>query len=99
DLGVTEEIREILDAMGVEFKEPMRNRAWTTCCGGPNKFMFPELSHTIAERRVGELQDTGADLILTSCPYCLSSLQGAIDKKDQHGIADLIEFLYKGIVG
>lgn len=99
DLGITEEIREVLMAMGVEFKEPYRNRAWTTCCGGPNKFMFPELSHTIAERRVGELQDTGADLILTSCPYCLSSLKGGIKSKDKDGIADLIEFLYKGIVG
>lgn len=98
DLAITEELRDILSAVGIEFKEPSRNRAWTTCCGGPNKFMFPELSHTIAERRVTELQDTGADLILTSCPYCLSSLKGAIDKKDQHGIADFIEFLYKGIV-
>jgi len=99
DLGVTEEPREVLSAMGVDFNEPQRNRAWTTCCGGPNKFMFPELSHTIAERRIEELKCTGAQLILTSCPYCLSSLKQAMAKNPEPGIADFIEFLYEGVVG
>lgn len=98
ELGVTEELRDILKAMNVEFKEPLRHGTWTTCCGGPNKFMFPELSQTIAGGRVSELQSTGADLILTSCPYCLSALEGAMDKNNRDIIADFIEFLYKEIV-
>jgi Fe-S oxidoreductase len=99
ELSITQEIRDILTAVGVEYKEPIRSGSWTTCCGGPSKLLFPELSHTIAGRRVEELQETGADLILTSCPYCLSALNGSVDKKGREGIEDLIEFLYKGVTG
>lgn len=99
ELEITEEIRDILNAVGVQFLEPKRNRASTTCCGGPSKLLFPELSHTIAGRRVDELQETGADVILTSCPYCLSALHCSADKKDKESIEDLIEFLYRGLEG
>lgn len=99
ELEITEEIRDILSAVGVQIQEPKRNRTWTTCCGGPSKLLFPELSHTIAGRRVEELQETGADVILTSCPYCLSALQGSAEKKDKESIEDLIEFLYGGLAG
>ena len=99
ELEITDEIRDILDAAGVQIQEPKRNRAWTTCCGGPSKLLFPELSHTIAGRRVDELKETGADVFLTSCPYCLSALHGSAEKQDKESVEDLIEFLYRGIVG
>ncbi|MPN33882.1 hypothetical protein SDC9_181374 [bioreactor metagenome] len=51
----------------------------------------------MAGRRVDELKATGADLILTSCPYCLSALEGALEKNDKNQVIDLIEFLYRGI--
>lgn len=99
ELEITDEIRDILDAAGVQIQEPKRNRAWTTCCGGPSKLLFPELSHTIAGRRVDELKETGADVFLTSCPYCLSALHGSAEKQDKESVEDLIEFLYRGIMG
>ncbi|MDD5704231.1 MAG: (Fe-S)-binding protein [Dehalococcoidales bacterium] len=97
ELEITEEIRDILKAVGVQIQEPQRNRSWTTCCGGPSKLLFPELSHTIAGRRVDELKETGADVILTSCPYCLSALHGSAEKQDKESIVDLIEFLFRGL--
>lgn len=97
DLHITEELRDILTAVGVAFREPKRNKEWTTCCGGPSKFTSPKLSHTMSERRVQELQETGAELMLTSCPYCLSALEGALGKNDKKQAVDLIEFLYRGI--
>jgi dimethylglycine catabolism B len=81
----------------VDCKEPLRNREWTTCCGGPNKLLYPEVSHTVAGRRVSELEETGAELILTSCPYCLSALEGGKGKNTQTAVVDLIEFLYRGL--
>lgn len=99
ELEITEEIRDILKAAGVQIQEPNRNRTWTTCCGGPSKLLFPDLSHTIAGRRVEELKETGADVFLTSCPYCLSALHGSAEKQDKENIEDLIEFLYRGIAG
>jgi len=93
ELEIDEQLREILQSAKVDYKEAFRNKKWTTCCGGPSKLLFPEISHTIAERRVGELEETGASVILTSCPYCLSALQGG---KNTAGVEDLIEFLYRG---
>lgn len=97
ELHITEELRDIMTAVGVEFVEPQQKGEWTTCCGGPSKIVFPDLSHTMGERRVKELQATGAELMLTSCPYCLSALEGALEKKDKDQAIDLIEFIYRGI--
>lgn len=97
ELHLTQELRDILTAVGVNFQEAARNQEWTSCCGGPSKLLYPDLSHTIAGRRVQELQETGAELMLTSCPYCLSALEGALEKKDKDQVVDLIEFLYRGI--
>jgi len=99
ELAITEELRDILQSVGVPLREAMSNRQWTTCCGGPNKLLFPDVSHTVASRRVEELEETKADLILTSCPYCLSALQGGQGKDSRIKIEDLIEFLYRGFEG
>lgn len=96
ELEIDEEIRDILQSVGVPVREALRNRKWTTCCGGPNKLLFPEVSHMIGSRRVEELEETGAGIILTSCPYCLAALQGGQGKESKAGIEDLIEFLYRG---
>lgn len=97
ELGIHQELRDILVSVGAEVKEAPRNREWTSCCGGPIKILFPELSHTIGSRRVNELKESGSEHILTSCPYCLSALEGGQDKNDTAVVEDLIEFLYGGI--
>ncbi len=96
ELGIDQELRDIMESVGVPVLEPMRSRKWTTCCGGPGKLLFPEISHKIADRRVGELEETGAGVILTSCPYCLAALQGGSREGSGTGVEDLIEFLYRG---
>ena len=96
ELGIHQELRDILESVGADVKEAPRNREWTSCCGGPIKILFPELSHVIGSRRVNELKESGAEHILTSCPYCLSALEGGRAKGDSAIIEDLIEFLYRG---
>lgn len=97
ELNIEQELRDILSSVGAEIREPECKGKWTTCCGGPSKLLFPEVSHTIAGRRVAELEQTEAEVILTACPYCLSALEGAQEKGSQTGIEDLIEFLYRGV--
>lgn len=97
ELGIHQELRDILLSVGAEVKEAAMNREWTSCCGGPIKILFPELSHVIGERRVSELKESGSQHILTSCPYCLSALEGGLAKGDPAVIEDLIEFLYRGV--
>ncbi|MGI6449684.1 MAG: (Fe-S)-binding protein [Desulfitobacteriia bacterium] len=98
ELGISQELREILESVGVQYAEPFRNKEWTTCCGGPSKMLFPEISKIVAGRRVRELADTGALTALTSCPYCLSALQSGLGKPNETQILleDIVEFLYRG---
>lgn len=95
EMDVVDEFRDVLDAMHVRYQEPFRTGKWSTCCGGPIKTTYAELSHKLAQKRVDELADTGAQMALVSCPYCLSALESA--KKMNHiQIADFVEFLAKG---
>ena len=99
ELGITEEIRNILGLLeGVTIVEAEQNRTWTTCCGGPCKIMFPDIAGKIADYRVNELEETGAELVLTFCPYCMAALdKGINNKKSTLQLEDFIEFLYRGI--
>ncbi|HHV64292.1 MAG TPA: (Fe-S)-binding protein [Peptococcaceae bacterium] len=96
ELGVSQELRDILSSVNVKSVEPFRNREWTTCCGGPSKMLFPQISKIVAGRRIAELAETGARTVLTSCPYCLSALQSGVDNSSEIMLEDFVEFLYRG---
>jgi hypothetical protein len=89
-LGLTDEPRQILRAIeGVTFAEVERNKEeWSTCCGGGGGFevIFPEISHTLAANRVRELLETGASIIVTSCPGCLIQLKEGVKKLKARGV-------------
>jgi len=99
ELGITEEIRSVLNGLeGVSLVEAEQNRTWTTCCGGPCKMLFPDIAGKIANYRVNELAETGAELIITFCPYCMAAFGKDIDsKKSTIQVEDFIEFLYRRI--
>jgi Fe-S oxidoreductase len=53
---------------------PVRNSGlFTNCCGGPAESISPKLSREIMERRVTELQATGAPIV-AMCPICMGNL-------------------------
>jgi Fe-S oxidoreductase len=90
NLGLIEEPREILSSIeGVDFADVDRNREeWSTCCGGGGGFevIFPEVSHIMAINRVKELLDTGASVIVTSCPGCLIQLREGVKELREEGL-------------
>jgi len=81
-LGLIEEPRQILRAIkGIELVEAEWAKAeWATCCGGSEGFqtVFPELSKILAVNRVRELIETGAEIIVTHCPTCLTQLKDGL---------------------
>jgi Fe-S oxidoreductase len=90
NLGLVEEPREILRSIeGVDFADVERNKEeWSTCCGGGGGFevIFPEVSHILAVNRVKELLDTGASVIVTSCPGCLIQLREGVKELKAEGV-------------
>lgn len=73
--------RKILTSIPkAEFKEMEKNREEARCCGsgGGVKSAFPAVSEGIGRRRLEEARF--ADLLVTSCPFCVSHLKGIEDK-------------------
>lgn len=75
-LGIFEEPREILRIIGVEILEMEHHRSFSTCCGGGGglRAVDDKLSLEIAKNRVQDAFNVGAEMIVTVCPTCESTL-------------------------
>lgn len=64
---------------GLEFIEMQRIKENAWCCGAGAgvKSGFPDLALDIAKQRIREAVETGADTIVTTCPFCLRNLEDA----------------------
>ena len=96
-MGVYEEPREILKAIkGIEFVEMDRNRANSRCCGagGGYKSQFNNLAVRIAADRIRDAEKTGAEILVTACPFCVTNLsQGAKAINSKIKVMDIGEIL------
>lgn len=75
--GIYEPARKILSALpGIEFVEMARNREEAFCCGGGGavKIMYEDYSNEVAEARIQDFIDSGAELMTTICPACEMNL-------------------------
>jgi Fe-S oxidoreductase len=93
--GLYEEPREILSKIAniTEMKTIKQN---AKCCGagGGVKKGFPELSLDIAKSRVNEAEETGAEYLVSICPFCYKNLSDAIkDLGSSIKMVDLMELL------
>jgi len=99
--GVYEAPREILKSIpGIKVMEMTRRAENAFCCGGGGGVpeAFPDFSLWTARERLGEAISTGADAIVSCCPFCESSFRKAI--ADSHGAIqyhDLTELVARAI--
>jgi len=83
---------------GVELKEMDRNRRNSFCCGaraGNNYFL--DFSRKTAMKRLKEFKETGADFLITACPYCKVIFQKTLNKGEKNRVKDLTEFVEEHI--
>jgi Fe-S oxidoreductase len=77
--GVFDEPRKILGALeGLDLMEFSRSRDMSLCCEGGGGRMFFEVETAYqrnSEIRVLEAQAKGAEIIVTSCPFCVMTLE------------------------
>jgi len=76
-LGLTDEPRAIIKAIpGVEFVEMPHHGRDVICCGGGGGLLtaYPSMAIEIAKLRLKEAEEVGANLLVSSCPTCVSLL-------------------------
>ncbi|MBL7163652.1 MAG: 4Fe-4S dicluster domain-containing protein [Anaerolineales bacterium] len=82
--------RKVLNAIpGVELVEMPNIAEDTLCCGGGGGRMWLETEpgERFSDLRVEEALSTGAQLLATSCPYCIACLEDSVKAQ---GITELV---------
>ena len=98
-MGVFDAPRNVLKKIkGIELVEMERAKENSRCCGagGGYKSQYNDMAVNIAAERVRDAEETGADILVTCCPFCVVNLtQGAKQINSKIKIMDLSEILLK----
>jgi glycolate oxidase iron-sulfur subunit len=91
--GVSDAPRRILKALPrVEYVE-MEEAG--TCCGGGGAFQFdfPAVSKGITEKKIKNIRQTGAAVIVTGCPGCRLTIGGNMDEGNPISVLHPLQLL------
>jgi Fe-S oxidoreductase len=98
--GVYDAPRELLRSLpGLKLVEMERSRDRSFCCGGGDIILWHEIEQEetrMAERRLQMARETGANVLVTACPFCLIHFEDAIKTaglEDQMRVVDLMELV------
>ncbi len=78
--------RDVITGLGAKLVEMKRNKASALCCGAGGGQMFKEAEEGKKEvfiERTEEALDTKADLIASSCPFCMVMLTDGLKYKNK----------------
>jgi Fe-S oxidoreductase/nitrate reductase gamma subunit len=95
--------REVLGRVAnSDILEMERRRNKSFCCGagGGRMWMEETLGRRINQMRVEQANQTGAEIIITSCPYCLTMLSDGIKEinlEEKMNALDLAEVVEKAL--
>ncbi|MHA1670504.1 MAG: (Fe-S)-binding protein [Promethearchaeota archaeon] len=98
-MGFYEEPRDILKKIA-NLTEMKSIKQSANCCGagGGVKKGFPELALKIAESRIQEAEETGAEYLISICPFCYRNLSDAIaDMGSNLKMVDLVELVEQAL--
>ena len=93
--GIYEEPREIIRKIAPNFVELRHNRAEALCCGagGGVRGAYPKNSIAMARRRLQDVEEVGAEVVLTECNSCVHNLSNAKLRKQKFRIYNITQFI------
>ncbi len=97
--GVYEAPREILQTLDNHLVELKRSKTNGLCCGAGGSQMFKEDEpgdKRINVERVEEALETGAEVIVANCPFCITMMFDGVkakDKQDHVMVVDISEMI------
>ncbi len=98
-LGIYDEPREILKSInGIELLVMEEEREDALCCGmgGGRVWMETEKDERFSNIRLGQAIDTGAEVLVTACPYCITNFEDTrivLNAEDRIEIMDITELI------
>lgn len=99
--GVYDAPRNILKNIpGIEVVEMERIREYGYCCGagGGAKEAYPDFALKTALERIEEAKDTGAEALVTACPWCERNFKDALQETGgKFEIYDICEIILKAM--
>jgi Fe-S oxidoreductase len=96
--NIYEEPRKVIESVpGVKLLEFDRSRARSICCEGGGGRMWIDIpGPRLAETRVKDAVEAGAEILAVACPYCLLTIEDALKTTGNEGkiqIMDVAELL------
>ncbi|NIR18066.1 MAG: (Fe-S)-binding protein, partial [Desulfobacterales bacterium] len=99
--GVYDAPRNILKSVpGLTFVELEKNQAQSICCGGGGNLEMadPNLWGTVAQKKIEEIQRTGAKTVVTSCQQCVRTIKSrARRQKIDLNVMDITELILQSM--
>jgi len=100
-LGVFDPPRDILKSIpGIKLVEMERIREYSWCCGagGGVREAYPEYSNWTASERIAEARATGAEALVSACPWCERNFMDALEAQgDSMKVFDVVDLVQRAI--
>lgn len=99
--GIYEAPRKVLESLDADLVEMKRCRTKGLCCGAGGAQMFKDAepgSKEINVERTEEALDTGAEIVASACPFCMTMLTDGVknaEKEESVKVLDLAELIAK----
>jgi Fe-S oxidoreductase len=99
---IYDEPRKIIESIpGVKFVDLNRSRGRSVCCEGGGGRMWHDIpGERLAEIRVKEALDIGAEIVAVACPFCLLTFDDAIKmtgNEDVIQVKDIMELVAEAL--
>ena len=103
--GIFDEPRDVLNSIpGLELREMAESRENSLCCGmgGGRIWLETPIEERFANIRMQQALDVGAQVLATSCPYCISQFEDSklsLSDNDAIQVKDISEILQEVVLG
>ncbi len=100
--GIYDEPRKVIEGIpGVTLLEFARSRSRSLCCEGGGGRMWIDIpGDRLAEIRIRNAVESGAEILVTACPFCLLTLEDAVKTTGSEGkieVLDIAELVSLGL--
>jgi len=98
--GIYDEPRKVIEKVSKgSLVEMVRSRENAMCCGNGAglRTLFPEQAKSIGKERVKHARDVGAEILVTSCPFCKNMLESETgEEMEVYDLPELVLLVKKG---